>query len=128
MLMDWSEAAISLPFALYTNISTDIELYAYQWSLKVNRDNILHWFNTFYVVPSSTATITTSRWLELYQSGQWGSFEEFTAWQKSCWLVSPLTSCTCPIGLKQYTCKHSVGLAIMFNMYQVTDKTRCEPL
>ena len=56
------------------------------------------------------------------------SYEEFVTWQISCWLVSPHTSCTCPIGLKQYKCKHSVGLAIIFNMYQVTDKTRREPL
>jgi hypothetical protein len=42
--------------------------------------------------------------------------------------VSPLTSCTCAIGLKEYRCKHSVGLAILFNMYQITDKTRYKPL
>ena len=92
------------------------------------RRDILHWFNTFYVVPSSTAIITTSRWLEQYHSSQWATFEEFTKWQTSCWLVSPLTSFTYPIGRKQYTCKHSVGLDIMFNMYQVMEKTRCEPL
>ncbi|CAF1257398.1 unnamed protein product, partial [Didymodactylos carnosus] len=128
MLTDWSEASISSPFATATSISPDTELHAYKWSVSINRSDILHWFNTFYFVPSSTATITTSVWLDLYRSGQWASFDDFVAWQTSCWLVSPLTSCTCPIGLKQYTCKHSVGLGIVFSMYQVTDKTRCEPL
>ena len=106
-------------------ISFDTELKAYQWSINVNRGDIFHWFNTFYVVPSSTATITTSRWLEQYHSSRWATFEEFTKWQTSCWLVSLLTLCTCPIGLKQYTCKHSVGLGIM---YQVIDNIRCERL
>ncbi|CAF1597895.1 unnamed protein product, partial [Didymodactylos carnosus] len=73
MLTDWSEASISSPFAAATSISPDTELYAYKWSVSINRSDIFHWFNTFYVVPSS-------------------------------------------------------GLGIVFNLYQVTDKTRCEPL
>ncbi len=32
------------------------------------------------------------------------------------------------IGLKVYSSKHSVGLAILFNLYQVNDKTCVEPL
>ncbi|CAF4650268.1 unnamed protein product, partial [Didymodactylos carnosus] len=46
----------------------------------------------------------------------------------SCWLVAPLQSCSCPVGMKQYSCKHSVGLAILFNLHQVRDKTRIQPL
>ncbi|CAF0818891.1 unnamed protein product [Rotaria sordida] len=49
-------------------------------------------------------------------------------WQRSCWLVVPLQSCSCPIGIKEYSCKHSVGLAIIFNTHQVSDKTRIQPL
>jgi hypothetical protein len=49
-------------------------------------------------------------------------------WQQSCWIVVPLESCTCPVGLKVYSCKHSVGLAIKFNLYQVSDQTRIQPL
>ena len=49
-------------------------------------------------------------------------------WQKSCWLIVPLESCTCPIRLKVYSCKHSVGLEILFNLYQINDKTRIEQL
>ena len=128
MLKDWSEGSILLPFSNNTTISSDTELQAYQWSTNVNRGHILDWFNTFYVVPSSTATITTSRWLEQYHLSQWATFEEFTKWQTSCWLVSPFTSCTCLIGLKQCTCNYSVELGIIFNMYLVMDKTRCEPL
>ena len=51
MLKDESEGSISLPFSNNTAIPSDTELHAYQWSINVNRDDILHWFNTFYVVP-----------------------------------------------------------------------------
>jgi hypothetical protein len=42
--------------------------------------------------------------------------------------VIPLESCTCPVGLKVYSCKQSIGLGILFNLYQITDKTRGEVL
>ena len=128
MLSDWSEGSISIPFSNHTTTSSDTELQAYQWSINVNYGDILHWFNTSYVVPSSTAIITTSRWLSQHHSNQWAPFEEFTKWQTSSWLVSPLTLYTCPIGRKQYTCKYSIELGIIFNMYQVMGKTRYEPL
>jgi hypothetical protein len=72
--------------------------------------------------------MTTSAWLDIYQSSQWASFDDYAAWKSSCWLVSPLTFCTCPIGLKEYRCEHSVGLAILFNMYQIADKSCCTQL
>ncbi len=79
MLKDWSEKSITSPFSNNTNITFDIELQAYQWSINIDHNQILHWFNTFYVVPSSASTTTTSQWLEQYQSANWQSFEEFTA-------------------------------------------------
>ena len=72
--------------------------------------------------------MTTSMWLGIYKSSQWSSFDDYAALKSSCWLVSPLTFCTCPIGLKEYRCRHSVGLAILFNMYKIKDKTRYIPL
>ena len=128
MLFDWSEANFASPFSTLTDITPDIELSAYKWSLNVNQSEILNWFNNYYIVPSSTTVLTTSMWLDIYKSSQWSSFDDYAAWKSSCWLVSPLTSCTYPIGLKEYRCKHSVGLAILFNMYKITDKTRYTPL
>ena len=84
MLKDWSEGSISLPFSNNITISSDTELQAYQWSINVNRGDILHWFNTFYVVLLSTSTITTSCWLEQYHARQWATSEEFTKSQISC--------------------------------------------
>ena len=128
MLKDWSEESVAEPFALSPNISSDNEMKAYQWSTQVNRQEIFHWFNNYYIVPSSESAMTTSNWLMLYRSGQWKSFDEFVSWQKSCWLVCPLLSCTCPVWLKQYTCKHSVGLGMIFGSYEVSDQARLQPL
>ena len=63
-------------------------------------------------------------WLHLYKSGQWISFDHYVAWKTSRWMVSPFGSCTCPVGLKQCRCKHSIGLAIMFNVYKIKDESR----
>ena len=76
----------------------------------------------------SVAQMSSSAWLDIYISRHWLSFNDFLVWQRSCWIVVPLQACTCPVGLKIYTCKHSVGLGIVFNLYQVNDKTRVEPL
>ena len=106
-----------------------MQLHAFKWSTSIDRAEILNWFHNFYVVPSSTyAIMSTVQWLEIYKSGQWTTFDEFPAWKSSCWLVSPLSSCTCPKGLKEYLCKHSVGLAIVLNIYQVSDVTKFTPV
>ncbi len=60
MLADWLEASESSPFATATSISLDTELNVYKWSLTINHSEILHWFNMFYVAPSSTTMINTS--------------------------------------------------------------------
>jgi hypothetical protein len=80
------------------------------------------------VVPSSNNKIATSTWLNTYLARQWLTFDDFLVWLQSCWIVVPLQSCTCPVGLKEYSCKHSVGLATKFNLYQVSDPTRIQPL
>ncbi|CAF1169883.1 unnamed protein product [Didymodactylos carnosus] len=57
-------------FALVASIPAATELNVYKWTLNINRTDIFHWFNSFYTVPSSTATITPPVWLDVYQSGQ----------------------------------------------------------
>jgi hypothetical protein len=64
----------------------------------------------------------------MYQSQQWTSFDNFIMWLKSYYIVSPLNSCTCPISMKLYICKHSLGLAMLFKTYEIQDKTRSELL
>ena len=105
-----------------------MELHAYKWSINVNQHDIIYFIDNFYIVQSSKCIISTSIWLHLYKSGQWISFDKYVARKTSCWMVSPHGSCTCPVGLKQYRCKHSIGLAIMFNVYKIKDESRIIPL
>jgi len=60
MLADWLEGSESSRFATATSVSLDTELNVYKWSLTINHSEILHWFNMFYVAPSSTTMINTS--------------------------------------------------------------------
>src|SRR5207249_344471 len=70
MLLDWSQASISTPFAIITDITSEMELQAYKWSLNVNQFDILFFYNNFYIVPSSKSVMSTSIWLDLYKSSQ----------------------------------------------------------
>lgn len=128
MLYDWSNNSLLNGFLTKPSISTDLELIALKWSNSIDKINILHWFDKWYVVPSSNSLITPAVWLQIYQSQQWSSFDNFIMWLKSCYIVSPLNSCTCPSSMKLYTCKHSLGLAMLFNIYEIQDKTRSELL
>ncbi|CAF4878583.1 unnamed protein product [Rotaria socialis] len=105
-----------------------LELTAFKWSNTINQIDILHWFGNWYIVPSSNPTIAPAMWLQMYQMQQWQTFNDFIIWLKSYYLVSPLHSCTCPNGMKLYICKHSFGLAMIFNIYKIKDKTRSELL
>ncbi|CAF1542096.1 unnamed protein product [Didymodactylos carnosus] len=64
----------------------------------------------------------------LYYSIANDTFNDFLVWQQLWGPVVPLESGSCPIGMKVYSYKHSVGLAILFNWYEVSDKTRIQPL
>ncbi|CAF4616030.1 unnamed protein product [Didymodactylos carnosus] len=128
MLGDWSKHCDTNPFSVCASIIPDCELAGYKWATIIDRNSILYWHGDFYVVQSLNARITPSVWLDIYRSRQWLTFNDFLVWQQSCCLVAPLQSCSCPVGMKQYSCKHSVGLAILFNLYQVSDKTRIKPL
>jgi len=128
MLNDWSNNALLNGFKAKPTISTDLELISLKWSNDINKLNILHWFDKWYIVPTSQSFITPAIWLQIYQIQPWKSFDEYVIWLKSCYIVAPMNSCTCPNGMKHYICKHSVGLAMLLNVYQMADKTRSELL
>ena len=128
MLEEWSKHSEKGPFAVCTSITSSTEIDAYRWIKDIDHSPIYHWYDNFYVVPSSNTQISPSTWLNTYISCNWDTFDDFLVWQQSCWLVVPLESCTCPVGLKCYSCKHSVGLGILFNLYQINDKARVEQL
>ena len=100
----------------------------YKWAAAIDHNDIHHWCDNFCVVLSSNNKIASSAWLNIYLARQWLTIDDFLVWLHSCWIVAPLESCTCPVGMKVYSCKHSVGLAIKFNLFQVSDQTHIQPL
>ena len=115
-------------FKIKPSVSTDLELTSLKWCNSIEEKNILYWFDRWYIVPSSNSLMVPAVWLQIYQMQQWTSFDEFVKWLRSCYIVFPLNSCTCPNRMKSYLCKHSVGLAILFKMYVIKEKTRAEVL
>ena len=51
MLSDWSQASLTTPFATVTDITFEMELHAYKWSINVNQHDIIYFIDNFYIVP-----------------------------------------------------------------------------
>jgi hypothetical protein len=60
MLADWSKYAESNPFAVCTSITSSTEIAAYKWMKNIDCSSIHHWYDNFYVVPSSNAQMSSS--------------------------------------------------------------------
>ncbi|CAF0900360.1 unnamed protein product [Rotaria sordida] len=78
MLHDWSTNSFLNGFVTKSSISTTLELVSIKWSTSIDKISILHWFDTWYIVPSSNSLITPAIWLQMYQQQHWTSFFEFT--------------------------------------------------
>lgn len=93
---------------------------AYNW-LKFNK-NILSKSEvdkTIFYVPASDTISVTDKMIERYYKRNFKSFDTFKDAQTSIWVVEmPMDSnkwkeatCTCPVNLKTFICKHVVGIA-----------------
>ena len=77
MLADWSEHSESNPFCICTSITPVGEIAAYKWATDIDRNSIHHWYDDFYIVPSSNAQMSCSTWLNIYISRHWLSLMIF---------------------------------------------------
>ena len=111
MLYDWSMASSSNTFVSKPSISSHLEWCAFKWSNNIDKQPIIHWFHSWYIVPSS---ITAAVCLHMSQLQQWTSFANFVIWLRCCWLV-------CPSALKYDICKHWIGLPMILNQYIIKD-------
>ena len=92
MLEEWSKHSEKSPFAVCTSITSSTEIDLYRWIKVIDHSVIYHWYNNFYVVPSSNTQISSPSWLDTSISCNWDTFDDFLVWQQSCWLVVPLES------------------------------------
>ena len=77
MLYDWSTVSSSNVFVSKPSISSDFESCTFKWSNCIDKIAVLHWFDSWYVVPSSNSSITPGVWLQMCEIQQWASFDEF---------------------------------------------------
>ncbi len=71
---------------------------------------------------------------ESFQSNRWLEFDSMAEMRLSIWKVSvesndwESATCTCPVFLKEYICKHSVGLPVRLKLLTVPDTAKTIPI
>ncbi|CAF1398921.1 unnamed protein product [Rotaria magnacalcarata] len=70
MLHDWSTNSLLNDFVTKPSISTTLELISIKWPNSIDKISILHWFDSWYTVPSSNSLIAPAVWLQMYQQQQ----------------------------------------------------------
>ena len=74
-----------------------------------------------YIEPENSSLIThrtVTKYRKLLLKSRWSSFQDYINWRYSAWVVRinvdnwREATCTCPNFLKNYICKHSLGMAI----------------
>ena len=121
MLIDWSMENLKNPFQTYLTIDTDLDLKAYDWSNKVDRNEILQLDGFTFVVPTKEPHMNTRSWVHYFYTMNWLSYDHFKQWLGSARILNYLNAlppvfCSCKYGLKQYSCIHTTGLMMIWGV------------
>lgn len=80
-----------------------------------------------YYVPAGAKNEVEEGDLEMYQTQNWKNFDDFSENQFGIWKVimpegsMQSANCTCPIFLKEYCCKHILGMAVRLQLDGLPD-------
>lgn len=83
--------------------------------------------HTCYFLPAGDLLVVNKDYLAKYKESKWCNFTEFASNSSSIWAVKiPLqdvisSTCTCPCFLKEYICKHIIGMGIRLRTLNVPD-------
>ncbi|CAF1306954.1 unnamed protein product, partial [Rotaria sordida] len=121
MLVDWSTNNVQQPFQLHLTINNDLDVKAYDWINKVDRNEILQLDAFTFVVPSKEPQMNIRSWINCLYSMTWSSYEHFKQWLGSARLLNysnmlPPIFCSCKYGLKEYSCIHTIGLMMIWGV------------
>ena len=100
-------------FSKTTTISLATKISAYQW-VKSKKN---------YYIPSGEKYLIKKEDILIYKNHNHATFEDFIESQFGIWVVQMKddnwqdAKCTCPHFFKNYSCKHSVGIAIRLKLY-----------
>jgi hypothetical protein len=81
MLVDWSTNNVQQSFQIHLIIDTDLDLKAYDWTNKVDRNEILQLDAFTFVVPAREPQMNTRSWINYFYTMCWSFYDHF----KQCW-------------------------------------------
>jgi len=90
--------------------------------------------STAYTETGKTLTDKDVKIFDLSNYMNWTSFEHFTEAMVNMWCIKlnldlpDRANCDCPVFLKQYQCKHTLGLAIRLKIVEPPSAARSIPL
>ena len=111
---------------------------SYQWALE-SKNIVLqkHDDETVYYCPAGNDHRSlTNEEIQVVKLERWNTFDQFAKRAFRVWLVTLPNdgenwrngSCTCPIFLKKFCCKHLVGLAIRLKLTKPPTAAKCIPI
>jgi hypothetical protein len=129
-------------FSLTPTYSLALQTEAFQWAksdaqLRRQQDTSRLGVVKFYVQPGNQHRLKDQD-LSTYDRQQitlpWRNFDSYVKAQSRLWYLEMTdddwekATCTCPIFLKQYVCKHILGIAIRLKMYSIPDVAKSVPI
>jgi hypothetical protein len=104
-----------------SNINADLDLKAYEWINKVDRNEILQLDAFTFVVPAKKPHMNTRTWVHYLYTMTWSSYDHFKQWMESARILNfsnmlPPIFCSCRFGLKEYSCIHTIGLMMIWGI------------
>lgn len=144
LVTDWSKqrdpaSANCISFAESPDITMKIWTAAYQWASEnrkiLKQPHCKPGFERFFTSAGWNKPITKQMLAcFLTEQGQWDSFARFKKEGHSVWEILVCrddvkkSSCTCPFFMKNFLCKHSVGMHIRLQLLEVPVEARNIPL
>ena len=137
MLTDWSRREVegrefqTSPPA--SKLETEIRAYHHLQESRNEafiRNQIVR--GTYFARGSFADEMRFSRWSRRFTSPKFKSFSEYIVWSRAYYTIYRRRDgsllCSCPIGLKQYVCKHSVAISVAKNCAEFNPLAKSLPL
>lgn len=130
-------------FALVPTLTTKLMTEGYTWfksvkdhegAIKYRQGGDATWHFIASGERKKVAESDISKFMKEFQRPSWRNFNCFKKYQCAVWAVSitgndwQAGSCTCPVFMKSYTCKHLLGIAIFKKFLTVSEEAKAIPI
>jgi hypothetical protein len=137
MVATWSSKSLENPFSFVpldsgTKHETEAWSGAHENPPKEIHQQQVPDGSTYFCVQSSSCKIPITQFMALYAHPIFDTYTEFKEWLSSWYLVYTgsygFWTCTCPVGLVSYACKHSTGVRILRLGHPVSEIAKSLPI